>query len=144
MNFIKTTFQEIPLFWGPDVQDKISLQMEPISCPETSETNLPTQHSATSGFGREVDECYLLLDCYAASGGNSLPKRRGGTDGLHRNVGMGPTGCTGTSGWDRRVAPERRDGTDRLHRNVGKGLPLLAAYTTQKNAVFKPAKLNYT
>ena len=88
--------------------------MEPISCPESSETNLrhgTTQQSSKSGFGREVDECCLLLGCYTASGGNSLPKRRGGTDSLHRNV--------------------------------GKGLPLLAAYTTQKNEVFKPAELNY-
>ena len=77
--------------------------MEPVSCPETLATNLrhgTTQQSAISGFGREEDEKCLLLGYYAASGGNSLPKRRGGIDRLHRNVGMGPTGCAETLVWD--------------------------------------------
>lgn len=99
------------LFWGPDVQEESSLQMEPVSCPETLATNLrhgTTQQSAISGFGCEVDENFLLLGYYATSGGNSLPKRRGGADRLHLNVGMGSTVCTETSGWDRQVAPKRQ------------------------------------
>jgi hypothetical protein len=90
----QTTFREISLFWSPDVQEESSLQMEPISCPETSATNPrdgTTQQSAISGFGREVDEDCLLLGCYTASGGNSLPKLGGG---------VGPTGCIETSVMD--------------------------------------------
>jgi hypothetical protein len=77
--------------------------MEAINCPETSATNLrheTTQQSVVSGFRREADDKCLLLGYYAASSGNSLPKRRGGTDSLYRNVGMGPTGCTETSVMD--------------------------------------------
>jgi hypothetical protein len=61
-----------------------------------------------SGFRRETDENCALLDCYAASSGNSLPTFRD-------NLSISSLGFL-----------TLEDETDRLSRNFGKGLPLLA------------------
>jgi hypothetical protein len=61
-----------------------------------------------SGFRREADENCALLDCYAASSGNSLPTFRD-------NLSI-------SSLWFLTLEYE----TDRLSRNFGKELPLLA------------------
>ena len=65
-----------------------------------------------SAFRREVDENCVLLGCYAAGGGNSLPTIRD-----NQSV---PSSV---------VKKQRKtlaDRTDRLYRNIGKEMPQLA------------------
>jgi hypothetical protein len=70
------------------------------------------------GFRREVDENCVLLGCYAAGGGNSVPTIRN-----YRSHIQGSRNKTKQN----KKTPTLEGGTDKMPRNVSKELPLLAA-----------------
>jgi hypothetical protein len=92
-----------------------------------------------SGFRREVDDIWALLQYYAAYSGNSLPTFRdnlsvpSSRSMISWTLKMGPIGCPQTSVRNYHYTPRNKDfltfgvGTDRLSRNVCKDLPLYAA-----------------